>query len=106
MNFKDSLQSDRCAGLLKALSEPARLKIVDALRSGPKSVGVIASLLDLELVNASHHLGVLKLAGIVESERDGRHMIYHLAEGILQEGERTSQQLNLGCCQLVVPPMK
>ncbi len=102
----DDLEPDRCAALLKALSEPARLRIVDILRCGAKSVGEIADALELEVVNASHHLGVLKQAGIVECRRDGRHMIYNLADGLLQAKGRTSQQLDFGCCQLVLPAPK
>ena len=102
----DAFQSDRCAVLMKALSEPARLRIVDLLRAGPKSVSEIADELELELVNASHHLGVLKHSGIVECRRDGRQMIYNLAEGLLQGKGRDNQQLDFGCCQLVVPLTK
>lgn len=102
---KDIFQSDHCAQLLKALAEPVRLRIIDTLRSKPKSVGEIAEALDLEIVNASHHLGILTRAGFTERRREGRHIIYSLAEGVL-ETKRTgggNQQINLGCCQLVVP---
>src|SRR5262249_48777219 len=73
---EDLFQSDRCAELLRALAEPIRLRIVDLLRAGPKSVGAISQALDIEIVNTSHHLGILKHAGLVRSSRKGRYIIY------------------------------
>jgi Helix-turn-helix domain len=102
--FNDSLQSEHCAQLLKALADPARLRIIEVLRPGAKSVGEIASALDMELVNVSHHLGILQRAGFTERRREGRHIIYHLVNGLLEaRGGASNQRFNLGCCQVVVP---
>src|SRR5262245_66595500 len=97
----DSLQSDRCAEMLKALAEPIRLRMVDVLRAGPRNVGEIASALDIEIVNASHHLKILKHAALVTSRREGRHIVYRLAEGVFnsRSGGRASRPLNPGCCR-------
>ena len=76
--MKDNLESDRCARLLRAMAEPERLKIVQCLRGGPKNVGEIAELLGSEVVNVSHHLGVLRNAGIALDERHGRFIVYRL----------------------------
>jgi DNA-binding transcriptional ArsR family regulator len=81
---KDSLQSDRCAELLKALSEPVRQRMIDVLRAGPRNVGQIALSLENEVVNASHHLGILKNAGLVNRARQRRHSVYGLAKGVLE----------------------
>ncbi len=62
--MNDKLESDRCARLLRAMADPERLKIVQCLRDGPKNVSEIAELLGEEVVNVSHHLGVLRNAGI------------------------------------------
>lgn len=56
---EDRLQSSLCAEKLRALSEPVRLQIVDLLLDGERSVTEIAEALGLEIVNASHHLGIL-----------------------------------------------
>src|SRR5262245_41818231 len=53
----DAFRSEECAELLKALSEPLRLRIVDVLRHGPLTVSDIAEFLEVELVTVSHHLG-------------------------------------------------
>lgn len=102
---KDTFQSQTCAEQLKALSEPLRLRIVDALRKGPLTVSDIAERLETEIVTISHHLGILKNAELVSCERDGRFMIYSLREDLLEKsgGARARQFLNLGCCRLEIP---
>lgn len=100
----DPLKSDLCAEKLRALSEPIRLRIVDALRAGPKNVGEIAAVLEAEVVTVSHHLGILKNAGLVQRQRQGRFIIYQLAEGIIEFQRRGApDHLNLGCCRLEIP---
>jgi DNA-binding transcriptional ArsR family regulator len=104
----DNLEPDRCARLLKAMADPERLKIVQFLRGGPKNVGEIAAELGVEMVNVSHHLGVLRNAGIAIDERQGRYIVYRLHPDIFQsppeKGE--SEHLNFGCCRLEIPPAK
>ena len=100
----DPLQSSHCAEKLRALSEPIRLRIVDCLRSGPKNVGEIGVSVEAEVVTVSHHLGILKNAGIVERQKQGRFVIYRLAEGIMQPARPDApDHLNLGCCRLEIP---
>ena len=74
----DKLESRECARYLRALADPERLKIVQCLQSGPKNVGEISTLLEQELANVSHHLGVLRHAGLVQDAKDGKFVIYRL----------------------------
>ncbi|QEL19259.1 ArsR/SmtB family transcription factor [Limnoglobus roseus] len=72
---------------LTALGEPTRLRIVAAIAStgpaaGPAAVGVLAERLALPLMNTSHHLGVLKGAGILIDRREGRSVVYSFAPGV------------------------
>jgi DNA-binding transcriptional ArsR family regulator len=100
----DPLQSDQCAEKLRALSEPIRLRIVNVLRGGPKNVSEISEALDAEVVTVSHHLGILKNAGIVERKREGRFMVYQLRADIIQTDRKNApDHLNLGCCRLEIP---
>lgn len=99
---RDRFQANQCAEKLKALSEPIRLRIVDLLRDGSRTVGEIAELLDQELVNISHHLGILYHAGLVEREKQGRYMHYRLHAALVLD-ENNSHQFNLGCCRLEIP---
>ncbi|WP_397568187.1 ArsR/SmtB family transcription factor [Schlesneria sp. T3-172] len=103
----DNFQSRACADQLKALSEPIRLRIVDVLRHGEMTVGDIAAFLEVELVTVSHHLKILKHAGLLEVERDGRFMVYRLRKDLLQKVAQSRKEfLNLGCCRIEVPPVK
>ena len=100
----DNFQSKTCADQLKALSEPLRLRMVDLLRHGEMTVGDIAEFLEVEIVTVSHHLKILKNAGIVEAERDGRYIVYRLRTDLLQKARNTRREyLNLGCCRIEVP---
>ena len=94
----DRLQPEHCAELLKALAEPLRLRIVDALRGGPRNVSEIAETLGVEMMTASHHLGILKNSGLVERQKQGRFAVYKLRPGVSTRG-----QIDLGCCQLKLP---
>lgn len=103
----DTFQSQYCAERLKALSDPLRLRIVDALRHGELAVGDIAELLGAEFVTVSHHLQILKHAGLVETRRDGRFIYYALTPALLQTAKgRSAQYLDLGCCRIEVPQAK
>lgn len=103
----DNFQSKTCADQLKALSEPLRLRIIDLLRHGEMTVGDIAEFLETELVTVSHHLKILKNAGLVEAERDGRFIVYRLRADLLQKVASSSKEfLNLGCCRIEIPRQK
>lgn len=103
--MKDELESERCARLLKAMADPERLRIVQCLRDGSKNVGEIAAELKVEVVNLSHHLGVLRHAGIVQDQRQGRFIIYSLHPDIYQPRSPAARAdvLQFGCCQLEIP---
>ena len=103
--MKDPIQPDRCAELLGALAAPDRLKIVQILRSGPRNVGEIAEHLKISVVNASHHLSVLRHAHLVRHEKQGRFMLYSLPSNILHD-DKGEQCLDLGCCKLELPDKK
>ena len=104
MPRRDPLSSEQCAQLLKALGDKDRLRLVQALRSGPCCVSDLAERLSLELANVSHHLGVLRRAGLVNSTRNGKQIIYELPDEILQRGTAENcEHLNLGCCRLEIP---
>jgi DNA-binding transcriptional ArsR family regulator len=98
----DRLESSRCARVLKALADPERLKIIQCLQAGPKNVGELSGLLDQELANVSHHLGVLRLAGLVRDEKQGKYVVYSLHPEVFRPRERgqAADVLDLGCCRL------
>ena len=102
---RDPLQPQRCARLLAALAAPERLKIVRFLRDGPRNVTEIAAMLKIAPVNVAHHTRVLRRAGFITGQKQGRFVYYSIASGVLQElgGPDGLDQLDLGCCRLDVP---
>jgi ArsR family transcriptional regulator len=101
----ESLEPERCARVLKALADPERLRIVDCLRHGARNVSEIARELQADIVNVSHHLGVLRTAGIVLDHKQGRFVVYELHPDVFEAkgGTRSKEHLDLGCCRLEMP---
>lgn len=66
--------------LLRLISETTRHRLLHTLRSGEKPVGQLVALLQDEQSNLSHHLALLRGAGLVQSRRDGRNQLYRLAD--------------------------
>jgi ArsR family transcriptional regulator, nickel/cobalt-responsive transcriptional repressor len=97
-----SLQPDRCARMLRALADPDRLRLIHCLRDGPRNVTELAGLVGGEVVNVSHHLGVLRHAGVVLDEKRGRFVVYRLHPDVFQPA---AEHLDLGCCRLELPPL-
>jgi DNA-binding transcriptional ArsR family regulator len=75
----DAAKVKRISRLLKALSNPGRLAIVDLLLEKQQlSVNEIAEQTQLSQSHASQHLKQLEEIGLLISERDGKHMFYHI----------------------------
>ena len=85
-----------CAAMLKVLADETRLAVVEQLLLGPKHVGQINQTLRVEQSLLSHHLKVLREAGMVEAQRDGKSVLYRLTPAV--DGARQGRALNLGCC--------
>ena len=68
------------AELCKVLTDPKRLMLLDALRTGERSVGELAETIHSTLANTSQHLAVMRSAGLVDGTRDGTTVRYRLAE--------------------------
>src|SRR5512139_2405642 len=68
------------AEILKTLASPRRLDILHRLSEGPVEVGRLADELGLAQPNVSQHLAVLRAAGLVEAEREGREVRYRLSD--------------------------
>lgn len=65
----------------KALAEPSRLEILQALRNGERTVSEILETTGLGQANVSKHLQTLFTAGLVDRRRDGVTARYRLADG-------------------------
>ncbi len=80
-------QAERMAQIAKALGDPIRLQLVDVLRkhAGKVCVCELVPLFDLSQPTVSHHLKVLRQAGIVDSERRGLWAYYYVNPDALNE---------------------
>jgi len=80
-------QADRLALVAKALGDPIRLQLVDVLRkhAGKVCVCELTPLFDVGQPTVSHHLKVLREAGIVDSERRGLWAYYYVLPDALEE---------------------
>ena len=68
-----------------ALASPVRREIMGLLLTGPRPVNALAEHFDLRRPSVSEHLKVLRDAGLVSEQRDGRHRVYRLEAGRLAE---------------------
>jgi DNA-binding transcriptional ArsR family regulator len=64
----------------RVIGEPTRIRILDALRDGPRTVNELTETLGGTQQNVSKHLGVLAQAGVVGRERDGNHVRCSIAD--------------------------
>ncbi len=66
--------------LLRALSAPIRLALVDLLAESPRCVHELVDALGASQPLVSQHLKTLRAAGLVAAQRRGREIVYHLAD--------------------------
>ena len=80
-------RAERMASIAKALGDPVRVQLVDVLRKAAGQVCVceLVPLFDLSQPTVSHHLKVLRQAGIVDSERRGLWAYYYVEPKALEE---------------------
>ena len=100
--MQDQLRADECCKYLKALGEPERLRIVECLQGGPKTVSEISRDIGSAIANVSHHLKQLRFAGLVCGERSGRNVIYSLSPAFAGKaaGKAPLKVLDFGCCRI------
>jgi len=91
------LASDRARAQLKALADPIRLQLVEALAPGERCVCELTDQLDLAQSKLSFHLKVLKDAGLLQARQQGRWSYYQLRPVALAELQDWLEQL-LSCC--------
>ena len=74
---------DTAAGTLRMLAEPTRLHLLWQLAEGPKTVTELTAAAGVPRTVTSQHLAKLRLSGLVDTRKDGRHVIYSLHDGHL-----------------------
>jgi len=87
-----------CLAVLKALGEMNRLRIVRLLLKERLGVNAIASQLRISEYNASKHLRILKEAGLLEMQKQGRQRLYQVAPRLKGELAANKNVLKMDCC--------
>lgn len=84
----------------KALGVPTRRRILELLSEGEMSAGDIAAHFDMAKPSVSHHLNILKNAGLVTDERRGQNIVYCLNLTVFQEAVKWFFDFGFvkGCC--------
>lgn len=77
--FKDRVY-EQLARIGKSVASPQRLELLDLLSQGPRTVENLAREAHLTVANTSRHLQVLRSARLIEAEKEGVFVRYHLAD--------------------------
>ena len=88
--------SETKAALFKALGHPARIRCLEVLAEGERSVGEIQPLVGIELSHLSQQLGVLRRAGLVTSRKQGSSVVYAIKDPLLIELMAVARSFLLG----------
>ncbi|MBI2165040.1 MAG: winged helix-turn-helix transcriptional regulator [Chloroflexi bacterium] len=70
---------DLQAGICKTLSSPLRLRLVELLGEGERTVSDLVKLLGVSKSNVSQHLGIMREKGVVDCRREGGYAFYRLS---------------------------
>jgi len=92
-----AVPSEECASYLKALGDEKRWKIVELLMLEPSNVSKLAEQLELSQSHMSKQLAVLRDAGILVAEREGKEVVVSV-NPVFRSKIGQNQVLNLGCC--------
>lgn len=88
----------KCSRALKLLADETRLAVIGQLLSGPRHVHEINAELHIDPTLLSHHLRILREAGLVCTEREGKTILYRLAPQVRLAQRR--KVIDFGCCRL------
>lgn len=95
----DPATAQTVATILQGLATPSRVRIIDALTQGPRSVGDLADLLGMEQSAVSHQLRHLRDLRFITAEKRGRHVIYRLFDNhvpdLIDQGLAHAEHLRL-----------
>jgi DNA-binding transcriptional ArsR family regulator len=95
--------SNDCVVALRALGESTRARIIGMLLEAPLDVGEIAKRVGMSQYNTSKHLRILREAGLLEVDKQGRRRLYALPDTIRRQAAHSSV-LDLGCCSFHFDP--
>lgn len=71
--------------MFKALADPTRRQVLQLLRQGPRSAGELSEHFPVSKPTMSAHFAVLREAGLVDSDKQGKTVMYRLRMSVLEE---------------------
>lgn len=87
-----------CIPVLKALGEPTRIRIMRLLLKRSLGVNEISDRLGLSQYNTSKHLRILREAGLLEMQAEGKLRRYGIATKLAERLASNKNVLDLDCC--------
>jgi ArsR family transcriptional regulator, nickel/cobalt-responsive transcriptional repressor len=87
-----------CAKIMKVLADDTRFSVMQHLLERPQHVYELNAALRIDPTLLSHHLRVLRQAGLVVSERQGKSLLYRIALSVRSAPK--FRALDFGCCRL------
>ena len=87
-----------CIVALKALGEETRLRMLRLLFKEQLSVNEISERLEVSQYNVSKHLKIMREAGLLETEKDGKQRLYTVSSKLQAQMTANKNVLDLGCC--------
>ena len=95
------MSSRQCARIFRVIGDDTRYRIVQILLNGEQCVGDLVRTLKTSQPHVSHHLRVLRQAGLVEGIRDGQRICYRVLPSVQERFSRSRHEsLDLGCCKI------
>jgi ArsR family transcriptional regulator len=82
--------------MFRALSHPARIRVLETLSTGERSVGELQPEIGIELSHLSQQLGVLRRAGLVSSRKHGQSVYYSLKDPLIADLLNVAKQILIG----------
>lgn len=73
-------QIEQIAERFRVIGEPSRIRLLDAMRDGQATVGMLVAATGASQQNVSKHLTVLHSAGLVDRRQDGREVLYRISD--------------------------
>jgi ArsR family transcriptional regulator len=86
---------DLHAAICKTFANPSRLRIVEALGDGERTVSQLVELLGVSKSNVSQHLGLMREKGVVEHRREGGYVFYRLSNPKILQACRLMREVLL-----------
>ena len=93
VQLSEAAERQRFAAVGRALADPKRLCVLEALASGERSVSELSRDAGCQVPNMSQHLAVLRTAGLVSTRRAGNTVYYRLADPRVLEAYQLIQRI-------------